>query len=293
MSQIQSIANDLLIGEYAIYLAGNDNAKLRAFKGGNLDNTLPQKLYAEQWIINNVYSLSPSYINTRLTSSYLYYLYGIYGQIARSRQQQQQQSPPTISNPANQNLNVGATATFTVSVVSFIPYTVQWYRNGVAIVGAISTTYNLPNVQLTDSGALFSATATNAAGSVSSNTATLTVTQAIVGQYYYGDTDYSAALLAGTDAIPYVGSFSITDGQPFTVPFPVAAANNKFIYVKYPAAQPTKTVWVNTSGNFGTIPDQAYQNNPDGSVVSFGGSKYIISRGQISQDSTQPTVTYS
>jgi hypothetical protein len=69
------------------------------------------------------------------------------------------------------------------------------------------------------------------------------------------------------------------------VQFPSGAANNKFLVVKYPASQSTKTAWSNTDLNLGNIPDQVFRN-----VVTIGSWKYIISRNAVSQDISVPMV---
>jgi hypothetical protein len=56
------------------------------------------------------------------------------------------------------------------------PLSYQWQRNGANIAGATSSSYTLSNAQTTDSGSRFRVIVTNAAGSATSNEATLTVT---------------------------------------------------------------------------------------------------------------------
>lgn len=291
MAQIQSIAQDLLIGKLAIYLAGNANSKLNAFQGGNLDQRLPKMLCMEQYILQNIYDLNPSDPNLRQATSYLYYLYGIYGQIALNRLNQLAQSPPTITNPNSISILVGQAAVFTVTVTSALPYTAQWYRNGVAISGATSTTYTLTNAQLSDSGAHFSATATNAAGSVSSASATLTVSSVIVALAWYGTTDPYPALSGGTDTLNYQITQNITHNNPITITWPLASANNQYEVLKVPIGESVKTAWFNTALNSGVL-------DPTGDSVwrasiTFGGYRYYISRVAMSLDSTVLTETFS
>jgi hypothetical protein len=51
----------------------------------------------------------------------------------------------------------------------------QWKKNGANIAGATKSSYTTPATTAADNGALFSVTVSNAAGSVTSNNATLTV----------------------------------------------------------------------------------------------------------------------
>jgi hypothetical protein len=84
--------------------------------------------------------------------------------------------PPVITTqPASQTVNVGQTATFTVTATGTGPLTYQWYDNGTAISGATSSSYTTPAAASTDSGSVFTVTVTNAGGTVTSTPATLTV----------------------------------------------------------------------------------------------------------------------
>ncbi|MBB5344092.1 immunoglobulin domain-containing protein [Tunturibacter empetritectus] len=84
--------------------------------------------------------------------------------------------PPTITKqPVSVTVNVGQTATFSVTATGTGPLTYQWFDNGTAISGATSSSYTTPAAASTDSGSVFTVTVTNAAGSVTSTPATLTV----------------------------------------------------------------------------------------------------------------------
>lgn len=88
--------------------------------------------------------------------------------------------PPSISSqPANASINVGQSATFSVSVTGTEPFTYQWRRNGVAIPGATASTLTLANVQLSAAGT-YTVSITNAATTVHSNGAELVVNSAPV-----------------------------------------------------------------------------------------------------------------
>ncbi len=83
---------------------------------------------------------------------------------------------PTISTqPANQTVNAGQTATFSVIASGTAPLTYQWQKNGVAITGATAASYTTPVTTTADSGELFRVFVSNSAGNVTSNSATLTV----------------------------------------------------------------------------------------------------------------------
>ncbi len=83
---------------------------------------------------------------------------------------------PTITTqPQPQTVTAGQTATFAVVAAGTAPFSYQWRRNGTAISGATGASYTTPATVLGDNGAAFSVVITNAAGSVASGNAALTV----------------------------------------------------------------------------------------------------------------------
>jgi hypothetical protein len=84
---------------------------------------------------------------------------------------------PTISKqPIDQTVTAGQPASFTVSAAGTAPLSYQWQRDGAKLAGATQGTYTLNSTMTSDSGATFSVIISNAAGSVSSSAAKLTVT---------------------------------------------------------------------------------------------------------------------
>lgn len=288
MATEPTVPQILQIAKICQYLAGNESSKSLKFKSNFTDIQLAKVIYVERTIIQYRYDLNPADTTLRQTANYLYALLGKYAAQAIAILNGLTQSPPTISNPANQSTTVGGGATFTVSVFSMIAYTVQWYRNGVVIPGATGLSYLLTNAQLSDSGSTFFAKATNAAGTATSNSATLTVTSMITVYAHYGPVDPFANLSIGLDNFIYQLSQNISNGAPITWTWPTAAQNNQFELIKIPVGQPVKTIWNNTPLNQGTIPDAIFR-----SYITFGGFDYICSRVAMSIDSTQPNETFS
>ncbi len=87
-------------------------------------------------------------------------------------------APVITLNPVSQSVAVGATVTFSGAATG-APLTYQWYKNSVTISGATLATYAITNVQTTHAGA-YNFRVTNSGGSVSSNSANLTVGSAPV-----------------------------------------------------------------------------------------------------------------
>ena len=82
---------------------------------------------------------------------------------------------PTVTQPANVTLPMGQDASFSVTATGTGPMTYQWYKNGIAISGATSSSYTTPPTVAGDNGAMFTVSVTNSAGSVTSGPGTLTV----------------------------------------------------------------------------------------------------------------------
>jgi hypothetical protein len=86
-------------------------------------------------------------------------------------------APTFTTQPTGQTLAAGSSATFSAAATGTPPPTFQWAKNGTAIAGATNPVYTLTGVQSADAG-LYTAIATNSAGSATSNAAQLTVTVA-------------------------------------------------------------------------------------------------------------------
>ncbi|MBX3738197.1 MAG: immunoglobulin domain-containing protein [Candidatus Didemnitutus sp.] len=82
---------------------------------------------------------------------------------------------PTITTqPASQSVNAGANVTFSVTATGTPTPTYQWSLNGTALSGATGSSLTVSNVAAANAGD-YTVSVTNAAGSVTSNKATLTV----------------------------------------------------------------------------------------------------------------------
>jgi hypothetical protein len=84
-------------------------------------------------------------------------------------------APSITTQPTNQTVTVGQTATFAVVATGTAPLSYQWQKNGTAISGATSASYTTPATTSSDNGAQFVVVVSNVAGNVTSTGATLTV----------------------------------------------------------------------------------------------------------------------
>ncbi|HKH97551.1 MAG TPA: hypothetical protein VJ999_00465 [Candidatus Sulfotelmatobacter sp.] len=84
-------------------------------------------------------------------------------------------APSIQTQPSNQAVTAGQTATFSVVAAGTAPLNYQWQKGTTAINGATSASYTTPATTLSDSGSQFSVVVSNAARAITSNAATLTV----------------------------------------------------------------------------------------------------------------------
>lgn len=242
-----------------------------AFNRLTIDPLYSRKLYLIRKAVEFVNAINPNYQTLRQVAEYL---------LALSRPFITSTATISITDPANASVPVGGTANFTVNVFvsNASPYTLQWYRNGVAIPGATALTYSLTNAQLSDDGSTFYAVATSpGVGQAVSATVTITVTAAINGFFAYMDADPAAQLQANLDPFTYQVTFSIVHNANFIITLPLASSPNKFLIVKVPVTEPTKGNWFNDNFNTGLIPDFNWE-----SFLQFGGFTYYYSRQGLS-----------
>lgn len=89
-------------------------------------------------------------------------------------------APSITTQPTSQTVTAGQTATFYIAATGTAPLSYQWMKTGTPISGATSSTFTTPVTTISDNGSQFTVMARNAAGNVTSNTATLTVNAAAV-----------------------------------------------------------------------------------------------------------------
>jgi hypothetical protein len=119
-------------------------------------------------------------------------------------------APSITSQPASQSVTAGQTATFTVLATGTAPLTYEWQKNGTAIAGAPSSSYTTAPTTSSDDGSQFTVVVSNTAGSVTSNTATLTVSSSARPPFGHvvivveENTNYAEVI--GSASLPYLNS---------------------------------------------------------------------------------------
>ena len=157
-------------------------------------------------------------------------------------------SPPTITTqPHNQTVTLGSTATFSVAATGTAPLSYRWSKNGRAISGATSSSYTTPATVSSDNGSTFTVRVTNVAGSQTSSAATLTVTSGTVAPSIttqpqsqtvtVGATATFSVVATGTAPLSYQWSKNGTaingaTSSSYTTPVTVSSDNGSTFTVK-------------------------------------------------------------
>ena len=90
-----------------------------------------------------------------------------------------QPGAPTITTqPANQTVTVGQTATFSVVATGDGALSYQWFKGTAAISGATAASYTTPATTTSNNASSFTVVVSDASGTVTSNAATLTINAA-------------------------------------------------------------------------------------------------------------------
>ena len=90
----------------------------------------------------------------------------------------QSTAPSITTQPSNQSVTVGQTATFSVAATGTAPLSYQWQKGTSPITGATSASYTTPATISADNGSQFQVVVSNSLGNKISNAATLTVNAA-------------------------------------------------------------------------------------------------------------------
>ncbi len=105
------------------------------------------------------------------------------------------------AQPTGTTVSTGTATIFSVQAVGTGPFSYQWQRDGADISGATNATYSLPAPTVADSGATFRVVVSNAAGSVTSVGALLTVVSGSVAAPTISAQPQSTTLLDGDQAV--------------------------------------------------------------------------------------------
>jgi hypothetical protein len=216
-------------------------------------------------------------------------------------------APSITSQPTNATVNAGASATFSVVASGTAPLSYQWRKNSVAISGATSANYTTPATTTADSGSTFSVVVSNAAGSTTSNNATLTVTPVIGGTFNESEPNNTLAtanLVAPTytaiqgylTATTDVDCFAITlqPGQAITLKMTGPTGPDWDLYLKNAAGTTlTSSIGSTTSENLsytnsGSTPVTVYPQ-----VIVYSGTSASPYTLALTYSTPVPSVTFN
>jgi len=137
-------------------------------------------------------------------------------------------APSIAAQPVNATVTVGQTATFSVGAMGTSPLSYQWRRNAANISEATGASYTTPATTSGDNGAKFDVVVSNAAGSMTSNAATLTVSPAVTLQSI-SVTPWSPSIAAGgTQQFTATGTYSDNSTKNITTSVAWKSSNTAF-----------------------------------------------------------------
>lgn len=162
----QPVSQAVNQGDNATFsVAASGNGTKRYQWGFNATNSLSEKTSA---------SLTVSNVSSASVGDYTVVVSDSYGSVTSSVARLTTNAAPKItSQPANQSVWSGDTATFTVGIFGNAPLTYRWFFNSTNAIGANTNVFMLTNAQSVDAGK-YSVVVTNAFGAITSSVATLT-----------------------------------------------------------------------------------------------------------------------
>src|SRR5712664_1916917 len=125
-------------------------------------------------------------------------------------------APTITTQPANQTVTAGQTATFSVAATGTAPLSYLWNKNGATIAGATSSSYTTPATTSSDNGPSFVVVVSNSAGKVTSSAATLTVNAAAPSVSFSPTTLTFGNQAVGTSSSAQFVTFSNTGSGTLT-----------------------------------------------------------------------------
>lgn len=182
-------------------------------------------------------------------------------------------APPTLSTqPISITVAADSTARFMVVAAGHGPFTYQWRKNGAAISGATSPTLTTTPISVADSGTRFDVVVTNPVGSVTSQSATLTVTLHPGANRFVGQPDTAGATNGGGADIAL---FNQPRGVVVNPSGEVYVGDTKNYTVRKVSKDYSVSLLAGVPGTFG------YQDGP-GEAALFGGVGKTVSLFQAS-----------
>ncbi len=152
-------------------------------------------------------------------------------------------APVITSQPANQQVTAGQTATFSVTAGGNAPLAYQWQRGGNPISGAIASSYTTPATTVADHGSQYFVVVSNSAGTATSPAATLSVSAPV-----------SDGVTHGGFELPATAGFAYTPtGSAWAFTGNAGVQRNGSAFNASIAPEGVQTAFLQGNGTLGTI----------------------------------------
>ncbi|MGB8013781.1 MAG: immunoglobulin domain-containing protein [Terriglobales bacterium] len=203
-----------------------------------------------------------------------------------------------IAQGSSQTVVVGQPVTFTAVTTGTGPFTYQWYLNGKSVSGATASTYAISETTSAMNGSVYTVTATNAAGTASSQGCTLTVNTppAITNPpsnqtVYVGQAGSFSVTATGTSPLSYQwylngSAISGATSSSYTTPATTTIGDSSSYTVKVTNSAGSATSSAATLTVLPLVPTLAFAPIP---VETYGNPPFTVSASSASSGA----ITYS
>jgi len=203
-----------------------------------------------------------------------------------------------IAQGSSQTVVVGQPVTFTAVTTGTGPFTYQWYLNGKSVSGATASTYAISETTSAMNGSVYTVTATNAAGTASSQGCKLTLdTPPIITTppsnqtVYVGQTGAFSVTATGTSPLSYqwyLNSTAISGAtsSSYTTPATTTIGDSSSYTVKVTNSAGSATSSAATLTVLPLVPTLAFASIP---VETYGNPPFTVSASSASSGA----ITYS
>lgn len=165
--------------------------------------------------------------------------------------------PSITTQPQGAAVAENSPVTLSVSATGTIALTYQWYKNGIAISGATSSSYQISNAHSGDAGS-YTVTVTNSAGVVTSSPASLTVSVASTAPVLLTQPQSTTAAIGA--AVNFSASASSTAGLSYQWSkdgSPLAGATTNQYSIPSVSTSDAGSYMVTATNGFGSVSSKA------------------------------------
>lgn len=256
MAVFLNVESIITIAEISQYLSQNSITNNTNRGDGDVNVGYARLLYMVRQGVQWAYDQDPTDETLNDTAAYLYALCGRYLNAARTITNNDGCIAPVIlTQPVSQSAEVGDNITLSVVAYATTALTYQWYKNGVAVVGATGSTLSIESIESGEFGT-YTVKISTACGNVTSTGAVLTNdTPATLPTIYYGTNEdgsmpNEAQILAGD-------STTADPTEDVSLNWGAVEATPVYFWLAIPVdgAESLKTYWFESILNQGSMGD--------------------------------------